>query len=125
MLKKKNIAMTMAVATVATTVAPAFAATLDGETISVKDTAKVEELKSEIKGYFATKYSKNSEDLKESDNAGKSVYTVKVGANKDSLEEIKTLDALEVELAKITEENPTLLITVEDKGHKTVDGIIN
>ena len=123
MLKKKNIAMTMAVATVATTVAPAFAATLDGETISVKDTAKVEELKSEIKGYFATKYSKNSEDLKESDNAGKSVYTVKVGANKDSLEEIKTLDALEVELAKITEENPTLLITVEDKGHKTVDGI--
>ena len=123
MLKKKNIAMTMAVATVATTVAPAFAATLDGETISVKDTAKVEELKSEIKGYFATKYSKNSEDLKESDNAGKSVYTVKVGANKDSLAEIKTLDALEVELAKITEENPTLLITVEDKGHKTVDGI--
>ena len=124
MLKKKNIAMTMAVATVATTVAPAFAATLDGETISVKDTAKVEELKSEIKGYFATRYSKNEEDLiSESDNAGKSVYTVKVGADESSLSEIKTLDALEVELAKITEENPTLLITVEDKGHKTVDGI--
>ena len=124
MLKKKNIAMTMAVATVATTVAPVFAATLDGETISVKDTAKVEELKSEIKGYFATRYSKNEEDwISESDNAGKSVYTVKVGADESSLSEIKTLDALEVELAKITEENPTLLITVEDKGHKTVDGI--
>ena len=77
--------MTMAVATVATTVAPVFAATLDGETISVKDTAKVEELKSEIKGYFATRYSKNEEDLiSESDNAGKSVYTVKVGADESS-----------------------------------------
>ena len=88
MLKKRNIAMTMAVATAATTVAPAFAATLDGETIKLSDSTKIEELKAEIKGYFNTKYSREANDLENPSNVGKSVYTVKVGADKNSLEEI-------------------------------------
>lgn len=103
MLKKRNIAMTMAVATVATTVAPAFAATLDGQTISVKDSEKIAQLKEEIKGYLDTKLTnpKSEDDIK------KPVYEVKVNDN-----EITTLKELQAYLDELTKVGDSLEIKV-------------
>lgn len=117
MLKKKNIAMTMAVATVATTVAPAFAATLDGTTVNVTDETKMAELKAEIKGYLDVKYTNKAKLLNDGVEAGECVYTITVDGNP-----IESLDDLDVELARLSKDRPVLTITVEDKGHKVVDG---
>lgn len=118
MLKKKNIAMVMAAATVVTSVAPVFAATLDGETVSKKNEAKIAELKSEIKGYFDTKYTSEKNALSDEDLAGKCVYTITVGGT-----EIFSSRDLDKAIT-LLEDGKELSITVTDKGHTTIDGKI-
>ncbi|WP_027701362.1 cell wall-binding repeat-containing protein [Metaclostridioides mangenotii] len=79
MSKKRNLAVVMAAATVATSVAPVFADTaksLDGETISAKDSTKMSELKNEVEGYLDTRYVNDEDELNTPGLAGKSVYTV-------------------------------------------------
>ncbi|GAA0218979.1 cell wall-binding repeat-containing protein [Metaclostridioides mangenotii] len=79
MSKKRNLAVLMAAATVATSVAPVFADTaksLDGETISAKDSAKMSDLKNEVEGYLDTRYVNDEDELNTPGLAGKSVYTV-------------------------------------------------
>lgn len=138
MLKKKNIAMVMAAATVATSVAPVFAASLDGETVSTKDSAKLAQLKEEIKGYLDVKYTTDKSLLKVEALAGTPVYEVKIGVNKVADTKITSIKDLEKELVGLTKSTDTINITVEDTknldvagtaagtdkaaGHKIVDG---
>ena len=103
MLKKRNIAMTMALATAASSFAPAFAATLDGETISVKDSEKIAQLKEEIKGYLDTKLT-SPKDKADKD---KPVYKVEVGST-----EITTLKELQDKLDELTKVGDSLEIKV-------------
>lgn len=120
MLKKKNIAMTMAVATVATSVAPAFAAGFENKAvISTTDEASITALKEEIKGYLDVKYTEDATKLEgDAENLkGKCAYKVTVGST-----EVTTVRELEKELSKLTKLNPTVDVKVEDLGHKVVDG---
>lgn len=121
MLKKKNIAMMMAAATVITTAAPAFAATIEKTEVDEATLiAKVQEL-------LNTKYSDAKENgLENGGNAtdeGKeytnSVYEIKAG-NEDvrNIAQLKVL----IENAKVSEQE--LALTVTDKGHRNVDGKI-
>lgn len=112
--------MAMAVATVATSVAPAFAATLDGSTISKKDEAKIAELKAEIKGYLDTKYTIDKDALLDDTLAGKPVYTIKA-TDKDGEKNILSVKDLDKVITLLSDKDE-LKITVEDKGHTTVDG---
>lgn len=121
MLNKKNIAMTMAAATVVTSVAPIFADTVQNTVISVKDEAKMNALKSEIKGYLDTKY---NGDVLDSNNDGECVYTIKVSVNGAQATEIKSLKDLQTKLEDLTKIDDSLKITVKDKGHNEVDGKI-
>lgn len=103
MLKKKNIAMMMAATTVATSVAPVFAA------VNVENVNEAN-LIAEVEKLLATKYTDSKE----------CVYTIT--ANGD---EITTISELKKEIEKVkTEEYPSLEVRVIDKGHKTIDGKI-
>lgn len=121
MLKKKNIAMVMAAATVATSVAPVFALKLD-----VADN-KVDEatLKSEVEKMLATKYSNPKETggdgtiATDADEYKNSVYKIKAGAK-----DIKNMNDLEIEILTAKNDNSELRLTVIDKGHKTENGRI-
>lgn len=122
MLKKKNIAMMMAAATVITTAAPAFAATIEKTEVDEATLiAKVQEL-------LNTKYSDakengvddNQANIVEGQEYTNSVYAIKTDDNTDvkSISQLKTL----IENAKVSEKE--LVLSVSDKGHKTVDGKI-
>lgn len=118
MLKKKNIAMMMAVATVATTAVPAFAAV---EEQVVTDGAK---LVSEVEKMLNTKYSSKTETGIAGDSVGSDTYknsvyqiTYSLGSEKDK--EVKSAAQMKnlVEQAKV--KNEILKVTVVDKGHTT------
>lgn len=97
MNKKRNLAVVMAAATVATSVAPVFADTaksLDGETISAKDSSKMSELKKEVEGYLDTRYVNDEDELKTPALAGKSVYNVT--ADVTNISKQSALDGLEI-----------------------------
>ena len=117
MLKKKNIAMVMAAATVATSVAPVFAAV---DTEIVTDEAK---LIADVKEMLETRYTNSREDGKggvATEAYQNSVYEIvnaSTGRVIESIAELKTL----IEENKVND--TTLNITVIDKGHKVVDGI--
>ncbi len=132
MLKKKNIAMVMAAATVATSVAPVFAASLDKETISVKDTQKIADLKAEVKGYLDTKYTEveTGDDANstafESVTKNTSPYTVNVEGTQGGLslssKEITSIKELQEELDKLTQNGDKLVVTViNDTAFNKVD----
>lgn len=131
MLKKKNIAMVMAAATVATSVAPVFAATLDGTTVSLSDNENMTALRAEIKALLDTTYTTKSEDLlagTSSTNMGECVYTIKVKKN-DTVANaasggtaITSMRDLEKAISDLEKENDYLSISVVDKGHTEVDG---
>lgn len=118
MLKKKNIAMMMAVATVATTVAPAFAAV---EEQVVTDGAK---LVSEVEKMLNTKYSSKTEtgiagETVGNDTYKNSVYKITYSLGSEVNEEVKSAAQMRnlVEQAKV--KNEILKVTVVDKGHTT------
>ena len=125
MLKKKNIAMIMAAATVATSVAPAFATSLDKQTISVKDDEKVAALKAEVKGYLDTKYTEVQSGVDadgtisfESVTKNTSPYSVSVegkqGGATLSSKDITSVKGLQEELDKLTQNGDNLVITVKN-----------
>lgn len=122
MLKKKNIAMVMAAATVATSVAPVFAATIEKTEVDEATlVAKVQEL-------LNTKYSDAKEDGDDNNDTlatkpgmsyTNSVYSIDAnGTTVKSIAQFKTI----VENAKVL--NEEVIVTVTDKGHRTVDGKI-
>ena len=126
MLKKKNIAMVMAAATVATSVAPVFAAVNEENVNEATLIAEVEKL-------LAKKYSNEEETGRPNDSIGtnqeykNSVYSIEsnitttgtIGsAEVKSVKELKQM----IEQAKLS--NTELVLTVTDKGHKEIDGKI-
>ena len=126
MLKKKNIAMVMAAATVATSVAPVFAAVNEENVNEATLIAEVEKL-------LAKKYSNEEETGIPNDSIGtnqeykNSVYSIEsnitttgtIGsAEVKSVKELKQM----IEQAKLS--NTELVLTVTDKGHKEIDGKI-
>ena len=126
MLRKKNIAMVMAAATVATSVAPVFAAVNEENVNEATLIAEVEKL-------LAKKYSNEEETGIPNDSIGtnqeykNSVYSIEsnitttgtIGsAEVKSVKELKQM----IEQAKLS--NTELVLTVTDKGHKEIDGKI-
>lgn len=111
-MKKKNMAMIMAGVTVATSVAPAFAAQTNEEVkkdqnykINAKDTAKLVE---EVRKALDVKFTGTEE----------SVYSIKVGET-----QIVNATDLQNKIGALSD-GSTLTVEIQDKGHKTVDGKI-
>lgn len=111
-MKKKNMAMIMAGVTVATSVAPAFAAQTNEEVkkdqnykINAKDTAKLVE---EVRKALDVKFAGTEE----------SVYSIKVGET-----QIVNATDLQNKIGALSD-GSTLTVEIQDKGHKTVDGKI-
>ena len=105
MLKKKNIAMVMAAATVATSVAPVFAL----ESQSVTKTVTKEELVKAVKEKLAVKYSA-TDDL---------VY--KITVNKEKITTVAELEKV-LEMAEVKGEE--IIAEIVDNGHAEVKGKI-
>lgn len=128
MNKKRNLAVLMAAATVATSVAPVFADTttsLDGQEFSVKDSEKLAQFKKEIEVYFNTKYTTDKDLLDNEDNAGQSVYTISVSVDdKNTFDAVPNMKELDKFIVNMDDKNDTISVKVEDKGHKEVDGKI-
>ena len=125
MLKKKNIAMVMAAATVATSVAPVFAAVNEENVNEATLIAEVEKL-------LAKKYSNEEETGIPNDSIGtnqeykNSVYSIESNITTGTIgsAEVKSVKELKqmIEQAKLS--NTELVLTVTDKGHKEIDGKI-
>ena len=117
MLKKKNIAMVMAAATVATYVAPVFAAV---ETEIVTDEAK---LIADVQKMLDTRYANNANGKggTATDEYENSVYEITETGTANVIKSVSELKKL-IEMHKV--EGTALNITVTDKGHKVVDGVI-
>ncbi|WP_092923886.1 cell wall-binding repeat-containing protein [Romboutsia hominis] len=79
MLKKKNIAMAMAAATVVTA-APAYAAPMQKEVINNTQEQEIKELKADVLEKFNTKYTEN-QALADKGVKGKNAYTIKMSIN--------------------------------------------
>ena len=125
MLRKKNIAMVMAAATVATSVAPVFAAVNEENVNEATLIAEVEKL-------LAKKYSNEEETGRPNDSIGtnqeykNSVYSIESNITTGTIgsAEVKSVKELKqmIEQAKLS--NTELVLTVTDKGHKEIDGKI-
>lgn len=111
MLKKKNIAMMMAVATAATTAAPAFAAV---QSQNVDEATMI----AEVQKMLDTKY------FDQEDSEDGSVYKIEVVEGSTVKSEIKTIKALKAAIANAKIEDKELTLKVTDKGHTVVDGRI-
>lgn len=125
MLKKKNIAMVMAAATVATSVAPVFAAVENQNVDEATLISKVEEM-------LNTKYSNSKED----GDGDLTTQATGVNAYKNSVYQIvataptataistdvKSVSHLKELIEKVKVEKKVLTLAVVDKGHKIVDG---
>ena len=106
-MKKKNIAMMMAGVTVASAVAPVFAAQDDVKVVNLnvkdgKETAK------RINDLLAVKF----EETKGLNKVNESVYEVKIG---------DTLVTNSLQVANAINENEKTVLNITDKGHKVVD----
>nr|WP_312984737.1 cell wall-binding repeat-containing protein [Clostridioides sp.] len=133
MSKKRNLAVLMAAATVATSVAPVFAdttASLNEQEVSAKDSAKLDQLKKEVEGLLNTKYTTDEDLLLEVDGksvAGESVYTitadVTIGTDTKK-ENITSMRDLDKAIAKLNSETDKIVINAVDRGFKEVDGKI-
>lgn len=106
-MKKKNIAMMMAGVTVASAVAPVFAAQNDVKIVNlnVKDG---EETAKGINDLLAVKF----EETKGLNKVNESVYEVKIG---------DTLVTNSLQVANAINENEKTVLNITDKGHKVVD----
>ena len=106
-MKKKNIAMMMAGVTVASAVAPVFAAQDDVKVVNlnVKDG---EETANGINDLLAVKF----EETKGLNKVNESVYEVKIG---------DTLVTNSLQVANAINENEKTVLNITDKGHKVVD----
>lgn len=143
MLKKKNIAMAMAAATVVTA-APAYAAPVQREVVDNTQEKEIKELKAEVLEKFNTKYTEN-EALANDEVKGKNAYTIKMSINKEeavtmnsyaeferafdkAFKELKNGDKITVEYASEairTLEDGTVVYYKEKKDDLTVYGGIN
>lgn len=140
-MKKRNMAITIAAVSAATSVAPAlaFADTLDNQVIASTDANAVNQLKGEIQGFLNTKYTNEANMLKdvtyqnsEKQNltkavAGQCVYTIQVKCEnaKNNISNLTDMDQLDVALAQLNNtDNRFLNIEVIDNGHNTVNGQI-
>ncbi|MDR0880526.1 MAG: cell wall-binding repeat-containing protein [Clostridioides sp.] len=125
---KRNLAMVMAAATVVTSVAPVFAAeveSLDGQTVGVKDSAKLEQLKKEVQALLSKKYTANKDLLSDDTLAGTKVFNVKIQLNNDAETPISNISELNAMLLKLEESDDKVNISAEVKlgvGYKEVDG---
>lgn len=128
MSKKRNLAVLMAAATVATSVAPVFAdttASLDGQEFSVKDSEKLAQFKKEIEGYFNTKYTTDKDLLDDEDNAGQSVFTISVSVDGTNFTTVPNMKELDKFIVNMNDKNDKISVKVADlKGYKEVDGKI-
>lgn len=128
MSKKRNLAVLMAAATVATSVAPVFAAVESQNMDEATLVAEVEKL-------LGTKYTNPNESglgTPVNDAHENSVYEIKANSKKSDgtqgtsfvSETIKTSNQLKslIEKAKLADEN--VVVNVTDKGHAEVDGKI-
>lgn len=106
-MKKKNIAMMMAGVTVASAVAPVFAAQDDVKVVNlnVKDG---KETANGINDLLAVKF----EDVKGLNKVNESVYEVKIG---------DTLVTNSLQVSNAINENEKTVLNITDKGHKVVD----
>ena len=106
-MKKKNIAMMMAGVTVASAVAPVFAAQDDVKVVNlnVKDG---KETANGINDLLAVKF----EETKGLNKVNESVYEVKIG---------DTLVTNSLQVANAINENEKTVLNITDKGHKVVD----
>lgn len=114
MSKKRNLAVLMAAATVATSVAPVFAAQVEN-----LDEAS---LIAKVKELLGTKYSDPNEsgEATPAEEAWEnSVYKIVAGSTP-----IKSVSDLEAEIEKAKVAGNDLTVEVIDKGHKEVDGRI-
>lgn len=119
MLKKKNMAIMMAVATAATTVAPAFADMVEETTT---DAAK---LLSEVERLLSVKYTDSKETgidgvrVSLGNEYQNSVYKITVGNT-----EIKDTAQLRRLIEKADIDGSKIVVKIVDKGHKEVNGQI-
>lgn len=106
-MKKKNIAMMMAGVTVASAVAPVFAAQNDVKIVNlnVKDG---EETAKGINDLLAVKF----DDVKGLNKVNESVYEVKIG---------DTVVTNSLQVANAINKNKKTVLNITDKGHKVVD----
>lgn len=114
MLKKKNIAMVMAAATVATSVAPVFASTI--ETVNTDEATMI----AKVNEMLSTKYTNSAESAGEGtiqtgEEYKNSVYKIFTSAGVRIKNESILRD--EIEKAKVAGTDLTLEVT--DKGHRT------
>lgn len=140
-MKKRNMAITIAAVSAATSVAPAlaFADTLDNQVIASTNAQAIAQLKGEIQGFLNTKYTNEANMLKdvtyqnsEKQNltkavAGQCVYTIQVKCEnaKNNISNLTDMDQLDVALAQLNNtDNRFLNIEVIDNGHNTVNGQI-
>ncbi len=118
MMNKKSIALTLSVATVATSIAPAFATNKVEETakydVNVKDAGK---LVSKVRELLAVKYD---------DKTAGAVYTIKTNYKLDGENLVKEETTIEnaTEFANIVNavEGEVLTVTITDNGHALLDG---
>lgn len=140
MLKKKNIATMMAAATVATSVAPVFAATIKTETVK-KGSDEQKALVNDLRKLLAegTKYEeiKQPTDVQTliEDKVGDSVYEIRTtdatltsdadvllsGTNTESVENVLALE----KKIEALDKDEKLYVYVIDKGHGVVNGKIS
>ena len=124
-MKKRNMAITIAAVSAATSVAPAlaFADTLDNQVIASTDANAVNQLKGEIQGFLNTKYTDNEDMLNTPSNAGQSVYTIQYQVGKSGqVKNITNMEDLTIALASLDKDNTFLNIQVTNKGYDTVNG---
>ena len=124
MMKKRNIAVAMAAVTVASTVAPAFAAgketpaPIDGGKFVVSN-EKVQELVKKVGKLLKEKYV-------DSEYKGENVYSIKVSykvAGQEKLEVEEINEVIELEDIISNENYSDILVTITDNGHvKKEDG---
>ena len=106
-MKKKNIAMMMAGVTVASAVAPVFAAQDDVKVVNL-NVKEGKETANGINDLLAVKF----EETKGLNKVNESVYEVKIG---------DTLVTNSLQVANAINENEKTVLNITDKGHKVVD----
>ena len=106
-MKKKNIAMMMAGVTVASAVAPVFAAQDDVKVVNL-NVKEGKETANGINDLLAVKF----EETKGLNKVNESVYEVKIG---------NTLVTNSLQVANAINENEKTVLNITDKGHKVVD----
>ena len=113
-MKKKNMAMIMAGVTVATSVAPAFAAQENQITLRIdsKNEAAVKELTDKLREASELKY----EDAKLESTKNTNVYDIKVNG-----QAFVNASELNQAISKLAE-GAQLTVTVKDNGHQILDG---